>query len=398
LGTFYYASFLMPFSFLVIGAWFWPAVDAISIRDYVLICCFSAAALSMCWIGEFVIYLSSSPLVVGIGCAALAASLALRRRPAGMTFSLMGFMILTTCSVGARYGATDPDRFRHQYESLIQNRARIESIRRGHSVRFWYDERDPASSDAVALGSTYGWSSSLLGQSFATAPCGAELAPSTLVASISSSPAYGSDFVAAALSSCWSGEGLGAVPVATWPVDRASDVYKMSVLRIEPAPGKWLPVVAVLGQNARATLRDAADSSQPAEFPLQYFVVQPGSDTGAALRTVPNGVKVRTHALPGSLAALGPVMTAAVAGRYRFAMRYRPGAGTFRFGAYARGRTDPWLALAGTGNWIGTNDETAFWIDLAEGQEVQLGLANANAVHLPASFLMQAVSAIRLGN
>jgi hypothetical protein len=396
LGTFYYASYLMPFSFLVIGAWFWPAVDAISIRDYVLICCFSAAALSMCWIGEFVIYLSSSPLVVAIGCAALAAALAMRHRPAGMTFSLMGFMILTTCSVGARYGATDTDRFRRQYELLIRNRAHIESIRQGHAVRFWYDEKDASSSDGIALGSTYSWSNSLLGGSFTAPPCDKELVPSMLVASISSSPAYGRDFVASALTACWSGQGLRATPIANWAVDRKSYVYDMSVLRIEAAPGKWLPVAAVFGSDARATLRDAADSPQPPQFPLQYFVVQPGSDTGAVLRAVSKGIMVRTHASPGSLATLGPVMTAPVAGRYRFAMHYLPGAGAFRFGAYARGRTDPWLAFAAKGNWIGTNDEAAFWIDLAEGQELQLALANANTVHRPASFLMQAVSAIRL--
>jgi hypothetical protein len=111
---------------------------------------------------------------------------------------------------------------------------------------------------------------------------------------------------------------------------------------------------------------------------------------------VPDGVLVRTHARPASLAALYPAMTAPVAGRYRFAVRYWPGAGRFGFGAYTHDRAEPWLAYATQGNWAGSDYEMVFWVNLAEGQEFQLGLTNNNAQVLPASFLMKAVTAVRM--
>jgi hypothetical protein len=391
----YRASNLLPFSFLVIGVWFWPGVQAISTRAYVLVCCVVGATLAIAWLDGAVSSLSSVPHPVWFCSAFLAASLAWRHRPAGMVFLLALFMALTACSAALLYNGLDPFGLQRRYESLIQARARIESARHGHAIRFWYDETDPALPDAAALTASYIWLPSLLSRSFAAPPCDMALAPSTYVASISTSPAHGMDFVVSALGNCWSGQGLHAVPVGTETVNRGSYAYTMSILRVEPVPGRWQPVTAVFHQNSPAGLQDT--TSEPVQFPLSYFAVEPGSDTRAALRLEARGVEVRTHAQPDSLAAIFPVMTAAVAGRYRFAMRYWPGAGSFRFGAYVRQRADPWLSSAIKGYWTGTDYEAAFWMDLAEGQEFQLALANNNGnIRLPASLLMKSVSAIRL--
>jgi hypothetical protein len=161
------------------------------------------------------------------------------------------------------------------------------------------------------------------------------------------------------------------------------------MLRVEAVPGMWLPLTPAL--------REGAGPPQPSEFPLGNWAVERGEDTSAELRNVPEGVLVRTHARPESLAAVYPAMTAPVGGRYRFAMRYWPGAGRFGFGAYARGRAEPWLAYATQGNWAGSDSEIVFWVELAEGQEFQLGVTNNNgAIERPASFLMKGVTAVRM--
>ena len=389
LGVSYRASDLLPFAFLAIGAWFWPGVEAGRPRTYLAICCTAALALGIAWLDGTATLFAETPQAVWVGAGAVAVALALRWRPAGLAFSLAGFFIFTTLLVSSTYANLDAYAYRDQYQSLLASRARIESIRQGHAVRFWYDDKDQAMPDAVALSSSYLWGSSLLGRSFATAPCDVEVLPSTIIAVISANRAHGADFATAALAGCWSQNKLRAVPVETNTVDRELYTYTMPILRVEAVPGMWLSLTPVL--------REAAGSPQPSAFPLQRWAVEPGEDSTAELRTVPKGVLVRTHARPTSLAALYPVMTAPVAGRYRFAIRYWPGAGRFGFGAYVRGRAEPWLAYATQGNWAGSDYEMVLWVDLAEGQEFQLGLNNNNGpVQLPASFLMKSVTAVRV--
>jgi hypothetical protein len=40
----------------------------------------------------------------------------------------------------------------------------------------------------------------------------------------------------------------------------------------------------------------------------------------------------------------------------------------------------------------------ALWVNLAEGQEFQLGLTNNNSQALPASFLVKSVTAVRMAH
>jgi hypothetical protein len=389
LGVPYRASDLLPFSFLAIGAWFWPGVEAVRPRSYLAICSVAAVALGLAWTDGFTSLVAETPQAVWVAAAALAAALVFRRRPAGMAFSLLGFVVFTAVLVGSSYSSLDAHAYRDQYQSLMESRARIESIRQGHAVRFWYDEKDSAMPDAVALSSTYLWSGSLLGRSFASPPCDVEVLPSMIVVVISANRTHGTEFATSALAGCWSQKEMRAVPVATDTVDRGAYTFTMPMLRVEAVPGMWLPLTPAL--------REGAGPPQPSEFPLGNWAVERGEDTSAELRNVPEGVLVRTHARPESLAAVYPAMTAPVGGRYRFAMRYWPGAGRFGFGAYARGRAEPWLAYATQGNWAGSDSEIVFWVELAEGQEFQLGVTNNNgAIERPASFLMKGVTAVRM--
>jgi hypothetical protein len=383
LGISYRASDLLPFSFLAMGVWFWPGVEAVRPRTYLAICCAAAAVLGIAWVDGVAGLVAEVPHVLWVGAAALAVSMVWPWRPWGVSFSLVGFFVFTSLQAGSIYANLEAHAYRDQFESLMESRSRIESIRQGHAVRFWYDDKDRAMPDAVALSSTYLWSSSILGRTFVSPPCDVEVPPSTIVAVISAGPAHGMDYAASALAGCWSEKGLRAVPVETRTVDRDSYSYTMPILRVEVVPGMWLPLTP-------------AGSGRPSEFPLQNWKVERGEDSRAALDTVPDGVLVRTHARPASLAALYPAMTAPVAGRYRFAVRYWPGAGRFGFGAYTHDRAEPWLAYATQGNWAGSDYEMVFWVNLAEGQEFQLGLTNNNAQVLPASFLMKAVTAVRM--
>jgi hypothetical protein len=404
LGMFYYASDLLPFTFLVIGVRFWPGLESVATRTWVSICLAAAALFGLVWLNGVAVFLAAVPHAAQAGIAALVVSLLFRQRAAGVVLSLAGSALLLAIGVAPRYSGLDAHAYRRQYVSIIDARSHLESIRRGAAVRFAYDDKDRAAPAAAALASTYLWSNTPVGgtpTSPAAGPgaaCDVELAPTTLMVAISADGARVAGYAASAVAGCWEGKGLRLSPAGTDSFDRGSYRFTVAAWRVETAPGMWTPVAPAFDSNRRAVLEDAA-ASLTSPFPPQFWALEPGGDSRAHLRPVPGGVQVQTHATPGSLAALYPVLRAPLAGRYRFAMRYWRIAGAIRFGAYQADGAGRWLASATEAYWDGTDPNLIFWVDLAAGEEFQLAIANHNgSVRLPASFLMKGVNAVRVAD
>jgi hypothetical protein len=399
LGIYYYASFLLPFTFLSLGAWFWPSVDSLSTRAWVLLCAAAAVLFAVAWLDRVVLLLAAIPHAALAGIGALALSLLLRRRASGVVLSLVGSALLVALGVGSRYAGLEAHALRRQYEDTMDARARIESTRGAGAVRFWYEPKDRAAPFAIALSSTYLWSNSMMGPglppSDPDAACGVELPPSTLIAVLSAEGRAG-QLAASTLAGCLAGTGLRLAPAGTAVIGRVT----LDMLRVGTVPGAWTPVAPAFDASGHGTLEDEdAAAAQPPGFPLPRWTLEPGADTRAWLRPVPGGVRVRTHSTPGSLAALYPVLRAPVAGRYRFAMRYWRDAGAIRFGAFRADQPGHWLASTSKPYWDGTDPNLVFWVRLAAGEEFRLAIENHNeTVRLPASFLMKGVSAVRVGD
>jgi hypothetical protein len=237
LGGFDFANKLLPFSFLVIGAGFWPEAEKVSLLDYLNFCCAAAITLGYAWLDEGMILVAGMPYAPWFGAAALVLALFLRRLPEYLVCSLFGFFVLTAIGTGARYGGIDAHAFRDQLQSLSMARDRIEIARQGKPVRFWYDDKDAAMPSALALNWTYLGGSSLLSRSFAKTPCDFDLAPSTVLVVIATDALHGPDFAAPVLSACWNEKGRRAVPIEVDTFHQGSSGYEMSLLRIEAAPG-----------------------------------------------------------------------------------------------------------------------------------------------------------------
>jgi hypothetical protein len=173
------------------------------------------------------------PYPVWIGLGALVASLVLRLSPENIICGLAGFFVFTALGVVPCYTGVEAHGYRNQFQALCRARERIEAVRQGRPVRFWYDQDDRAVADATALNSSYSFSDSLLSRSFATAPCAQQPAPSTIIAAIGSDSSHGPDFVASTLTACWSGKGLRVVPVETDTIPRGASSYRLTLLRVE---------------------------------------------------------------------------------------------------------------------------------------------------------------------
>jgi hypothetical protein len=233
LGGFYSANKLLPFSFLVIGARFWPEVEKVRLLDYVMFCLVAAVSLCYAWLGEGMTLVAGLPYAPWVGVGALLVPLFWLRFPEYLICWLGGFFVLTAVGAGARYGGLDAHAFRDQLQTLNIARQRIEMVRRGRPVRFWYDDHDKARPDAVALSSTYDGEQSLLSHSFSKPPCDKNLSPSTVVAAIATDLSYGPNFFASSLSGCAGESGPRATLIEMDSFHRGSSGYVISLLRIE---------------------------------------------------------------------------------------------------------------------------------------------------------------------
>lgn len=233
LGEFSTASKLLPFVFLVIGANFWPEVEQVRLLDFLTFCVAAAAILAYAWLQEGMTFAASLPYAPWLGIAALLAALFWRRFPEYLICSAGGFFVLTSVGTGARYGGIDPHALRNQLELLSIARERVEIVRLGKPIRFWYDAKDAAMPAAVALSSTYAGEESLLSHTFNQSPCNKPLTPSTVVATIASGSLLGPDAVASALAVCWNGAALHAVPIEIDNFHRGPSSYQISFVRIQ---------------------------------------------------------------------------------------------------------------------------------------------------------------------
>lgn len=393
LGSPFYASYLLPFTFLVIGASFWPAAEKISQARYVLICCVAAVVFGAVWYDYAGIVMPIWPAairqtVLVAGCA-LASGLVLRRRTAGILLAIAGLAIVTS---QARIALPeDPHAHRRQYEALMHARERIETIRHGRYVRFWYDAHDAAVRDYDALSSTYLWSSSLWGDRFPEPPRNVDVPPGTLFVVLFSRQGHDSELARRRLSQCWEPYGMRAAPVEDDIIERGSYRYTMALLTAEVDPARWRPLDAVFDPNGKGHLEPVEGSAAPVAFPLGLW-------TGMKeqyLRRVAGGVKVHTPRGPNTLAAMGPALIAPAAGKYRFALRYKRENGDPGFGA-SPGDGSPWLPSSTTGHPVENDREVDFWVDLTSGQEIRLGIMHNGTNEAPASFLMKAVTAVEV--
>ena len=389
LGLPFYASYMLPFTFLVIGTSFWPAAEKIGLARYVLVCGIAAVVFGAVWYDYAGAFLPTWPAAIRqtvlVGGCALASGLALRRRMAGILLAIAGLAIFTS---QARFAMpADPHAYRRQYEALMRARDRIETIRNGRYVRFWYDAHDPAVADYDALSSTYLWSSSLWGDKFPAPPRDVDVPPGTLFV-VLSSQTHDSELARKTLSQCWQRYGMRAAFVENDIVDRSSYRYTMALLTAEADPARWRPLRVIFDPNGKGHLQPVEGSTAPAAFPLDLW-------TGVNeqyLRRVAGGVNVHTPRAMNSLAATYPTLVAPAAGRYRFALRYKMENGEPGFGA-SIGDGAPWPTLSTSGHPFENDREMDFWVDLKSGQEVRLGIMHSGVNEPPASFLLKAVTA-----
>jgi hypothetical protein len=387
LGYYFHSSYVMPFVFLVIGISFWPAVDAMSAGVYAATCLAAAAAFGALW---FDLPATDTNTMIVLAALALAVGLVLRQRPAGAWVGLAGFAILTA-QAGA--GTAELHGSSAEYARTMAARDRVETFRRGGVVRFWFDDKDPASLDYWALNNSYLAEFTQINTSFPRNGCDAAIEPETLIV-VSSSLQDAAGIAQRTLADCWRPSGMKPAILAVDPMKRDSLPYSMILLRTEADPSLRRPLRVVIDGAGKGSLELVENGAAAVAFPREKWRVSPHPTDPPVVRDTANGVIVRTPQRAYAFALEYPPLTVPADGRYRFSLRYWPIAGQFEFGA--RPADDSrYLAGDAVGHPVAGGREMNFWLDLKRGEIVLLRIANNNNYgDGAASFVMGEVTAV----
>jgi len=287
LGHHPYASYLLPFVFLVAGVSFWKASEAMTPRLYFLICCSAAVALAALWGSMLTNPSLLSPvcqrLALYMTACALAAGFWLRDRTAGTLLAAMGFTTFTALCLAqtVNFDGVPLQGNREQYERIMHARERIEAIRDARAPVFWFNREEPNFYEYLALNSTYLAEFSRISDNFPQG-CTAAVDSRALIVVLSKNKGA-AESAQSALDLCWQ-------PFGTRPrIDSVEQLiggkgpYTMAMLRVEARPPS-----------------KAAPGELVATIPLERL--QLGAP-GASFERWPEGLSVTTPSGFGAFAA-----------------------------------------------------------------------------------------------
>ena len=235
LGHYYYACYLLPFVFLVIGAVFWPAADNMRPRTFACACCIATLIFGALWYGSAahpIPRLTPEWEEVLLGGCIIAGAFVLRRRKSGMLLAIAGLAVLTSAVYKGSYRHANLHSTREEYARIMKARRRIEELRNGTPIRFWYDKQDPGFLEYFALNASYLAEFSRMGESFPR-DCIAPEDPRTLIV-VSSQKEQAAELARSALRECWQPYGMHPEVESAETMEGRGGPYTMALIRAAP--------------------------------------------------------------------------------------------------------------------------------------------------------------------
>ena len=340
LGQYPYASHLLPFVFLVIGTSFWPAAEAMTPRAFLLTCCATAVVFAAIWYRAEQRPLPARETALA-AAGALALALVLRRRQTGGWLAMAGFALLTA---GVVTEAVRLHGTRAEYGRVMHARERIENVRHGGAVWFWFNENDPDSPDYCCVerylyrGDSAGW-----GPRFPSMGAMSSSKPAPwwwFPPATSTLP----ETASGVLADCWRAWGMKPVVEEVDRFQRGDRPYTVAMIGAEADSLLRHSLRPVFDSTGKASLPIVENATAPVAFPPERWIpLQHQTDNGA-MQITPGGIAVRTPRAPYAYAIGYPPLVKPLAGRSRFALQYSHRSGAVQFGGASDPTTPGYLA------------------------------------------------------
>ncbi len=382
----YYASYLIPLTFLTLGVTL-PSMDTPRAFTGWILAVTGALACAW-WIYSSPIpkewtVASALPAILFIVIAGL-----VRHQLVAAVASVIGLGLLTF-SVRPD-PVSSPTERRDAFQRLMQAGNRIEFQRRGRPLRFWFDLRESSGPEFRALCSTYLNEYSLISERFPVLPDDRDLEPGVLLVI----PANRKDVPASALDAL-KRRGLGGAVEDTGLVGEGTNAYHLyTIVPQFDAQGTEAMSVTLDPAGGSGRLISSTESAASKTFPPDGWALCDGP--GAWMRKLADGILLHTARTSYATAAKYTRLTSETEGDYHFTLRYSSDLGNAGFGAL-KGDESGWLqALNGT--LPGKISTVGFTVHLKQGEQFRLALTNAHAGNLASQFVLKELTAIRLKN
>ena len=236
LGHYYYACYLLPFVFLVIGATLWSQVEAMRGRTYFALAVLTTLLFGSLWYPPTASALHRLPVWLELVAAAalLVTAWSLRVRVSGVVAAIAALVLLTSAVYTGMYRLVPLHGTRAEYLRTMEARQRLEQRRGDAPVQFWYDKREPGFFEYFALNATYMAEFSRISEDFPRG-CTTAVDPRTLVVVLSDQGRM-EQTAEKALNECWQSFGTRAAADRVEALRSGKGPYRMAIFRVEPAP------------------------------------------------------------------------------------------------------------------------------------------------------------------
>ena len=381
LGHYYYACYLLPGAFLVLGTTFFQPAAEMDARLWKITCIGATIGFALPWVAT-----SSNPtlpawaalLLVG---GPLTAALVLRRGNYGVWLALAGLAVLTLVTYNGSFREVNIHATRGEYLRVMTNRAAIEQDRRGEPVLFWYDRDEPAFHEYYALNASYMAEFARIGEHFPEG-CSGAVKLGTLVVVTSRKPGT-PELAGKALSDCWRGAGVKPAVQLVRAVAHPDFPYTMAVLKAVDDFSQRRPLRVNFDVKGRGHLELVPNPTEPRWLPAEMWA----ASAGANLEHIDGELTLTTPAADTAYAFTYTPLIVPETGRYRFQLRYRLLSGQIAFGAFPADESR-WLASVPGGQKTVSGRAMVFELNLEAGETVLLRIANNNSKAEPSRFVL----------
>jgi hypothetical protein len=384
----YYASYLIPFTFLAIGSQF-LRVPEFSKLQWSLIVAFTLMVLGLPWWGlmnAFWIKAGSPLWPIGIGLFAVYGGAVLFGRASGLITALTvsgifySYLLLGNSSKPANAERGSFLRIAHDVQE-------IEKIRNGRPVRFWFDANETYGREFNSLNSAYLWGYTMLSATLPTVAKNISVPPGTLVVV----PSSHVDVVDKAVKSYRSDGNILSL-LSQVPIDAEGGRYSLSLLEVIKDPGTVQELTVSFDEKGSGTL-SVPSSEIHMPLPSEHWKSCDEKTCDHPIAANDDGLHVATAAGPWSYATMYSSLTVPVDGRYRFLLGYKMLSGRMYFGVL-KGDQSGWLT--GADSSTGGNTHVECSLNLRQGDKIWLATTNAQPVtEEPSRYVIEELHAFR---
>jgi hypothetical protein len=325
----YYASYLTPPAFLVIGALLQRPLEHLG-SSAALLLAFAVLLIVTVPLWGYNAHLSQlkaeywplTPLLFG---AVFAVGGLLPGKTAGWgTAAGLAGCLVSSASIG--YASTDRHVQRGPFARIAQAADTIDAVRGSEFIWFWYNKADPNFAEFHALHSIYLWGYTMIGDEFPSIKPDAAIADRALVVI----PSSGGEVLADANQALYPNL-FAAELIDRREISAGGASYSLSFARIRFDSARLQPLELRPCESGDCGVLAPRVERSPARLPLEGWIQNPDSQT--RLEKAPDGVSLTTALTREGYAAKYGPLVAETGGRYVFKLQYVLSKGGIAFGA-----------------------------------------------------------------